>query len=477
MNKRLVASITTALIVGAYGTVFAGTPESSFEDVPKDHWAYGAVQKLAKDGIIEGYTEQEFKGDRTLTRYELSMVVARAIDQYQKANDLDKKTIDQLSAEFASELNTLGKRLAATEKKTNTWLAADARVRYYSNSPKNGGTKLHGGDKFDFRHRLTWKGDIDEKISTQGRIIISQKFGEGANTQNKNFRIDLGYVNVKDFLGFDNMRVGRSELDSIGHGLIGKADSNDGILFQKQIKDGYYKIYTGVVDEDDAASVTNSQQLTTVEVGKKVNDNLDLSLGYYWADRDRTAKGTGRGNLNILGNSTTTSDVVFNSAQGVDVGFNLKMRKYKLFGDYVMTDIKDLNSNYNRLDSNPKGWAVQLTNSKLNAPVFYSAVNIVDRAKVGSDAWMVSYRSVDAGAIPIGGFDTMGVASPADPYNVFMHATDNVNALFLAYQKVIHKNVVMSLEYQNFKIKDKSLTDLSNSKLDQTYKMQFQFTY
>jgi hypothetical protein len=91
---------------------------------------------------------------------------------------------------------------------------------------------------------------------------------------------------------------------------------------------------------------------------------------------------------------------------------------------------------------------------------------------------MVSYRSVDAGAIPdgAGGFDTMAAAYAAKPYSI-MKGTDNVNVLYLAYQNVVTKNVIASLEYQDFKIKNKGLTNLSSDNLDKTYMMKLEFFY
>lgn len=473
MNKKLVASITTALVVGAFGTVFAGTPEDSFKDVPVDHWAYGAVQKLAADGILEGYSTQEFKGDRTLTRYELSMVVARAIDQYEKANDADKETIDKLSAEFASELNRLGKRVATVEKKTNSWISGDSRMRFIGNDPQSEKAKLKGGNQFDFRHRITWQGNIDANIDFKGRLQITQQFGKGANTNNANVKMDLGSITFKDTFGIDKIRVGRSELDSIGHGLIGKAHSNDGILVQKKVNDTTFKAYTGAIEQESGAataSAENTQQLTTVEVGKNFTDDFGMSAGYYWSDRERRGTTTAAsGNLNIA----SDGQILFSSAKGLDVGFVYKMGKYKLFGDYVVSDLRDVKDS--RISSNPKGWSVQLTNG-VGPAVYYPAVALVDKNKPGTDAWMISYRSIDTGALPIGGFDTHTGASATAPFTSCW-ASDNVNAIYLAYQKVLRKNLVFSLEYQDIKFKDKSLTGLSDKQMDKAYKAQLQFWY
>ena len=70
MKKTLVSAITTALVVGAASTTFAAA--NPFSDVPADSWAYDAVTKLAQDGVINGYGDGTFRGDNTITRYEMA---------------------------------------------------------------------------------------------------------------------------------------------------------------------------------------------------------------------------------------------------------------------------------------------------------------------------------------------------------------------------------------------------------------------
>lgn len=57
---------------------------AAFQDVPKDHWAYKAVQRLASLGLLEGYSGSEFRGDQVVTRYELAVIVAKMLDNYNK---------------------------------------------------------------------------------------------------------------------------------------------------------------------------------------------------------------------------------------------------------------------------------------------------------------------------------------------------------------------------------------------------------
>jgi len=67
-------------------TVFAGP----FADVPARNWAYDAVNQLAKAGIVEGYGDQTFRGDKTITRYEMAIIVAKAMEHADKADSTYK---------------------------------------------------------------------------------------------------------------------------------------------------------------------------------------------------------------------------------------------------------------------------------------------------------------------------------------------------------------------------------------------------
>jgi len=74
--KRLIAVALLVVIVAA--PVFAQANPA--KTVPFDHWAYDAVQQLVDKGIIIGYPDGTFKGDRAMTRYEFAMAISRLLD-------------------------------------------------------------------------------------------------------------------------------------------------------------------------------------------------------------------------------------------------------------------------------------------------------------------------------------------------------------------------------------------------------------
>ena len=140
MKKTLVSALTTALVVGAASTTFAAA--NPFEDVPADHWAYDAIAQLAADGVIEGYGDGTYRGDQEITRYEMAQMIARAMAK----GGGDKALIDKLAAEFADELNNLGVRVAALEKKVdNVKWTGMVRYRYITRHEESSPDRNNGG--------------------------------------------------------------------------------------------------------------------------------------------------------------------------------------------------------------------------------------------------------------------------------------------------------------------------------------------
>jgi len=130
MKKSLVVMLTLIFILGIAGTALAANP---FSDVPAGHWAYSAVNKLATAGIVDGMGDGTFKGDKTLTRYEMATFVARAMAKEDKATAEQKALINKLAQEFAGELQGLGVRVQRLEDQANK-IAIDGNVRLRYNS-------------------------------------------------------------------------------------------------------------------------------------------------------------------------------------------------------------------------------------------------------------------------------------------------------------------------------------------------------
>ena len=176
MKKSLVVAMAMAL--GVTASAYAANP---FSDVPAGHWAYDSISKLAAAGVIEGYGDDTFRGDRLMTRYEMAQIVAKAMAK--GAN------VDKLAAEFADELDALGVRVAALEKKSDNVKVTGA-VRYsyeiqkYNDANKQwvrdaAGNKLHKNDRDErgrLRTRITVNGTVNDNWTYRATLENTQEF-------------------------------------------------------------------------------------------------------------------------------------------------------------------------------------------------------------------------------------------------------------------------------------------------------------
>lgn len=167
MKKTLVSALTTALVVGAASTTFAAA--NPFSDVPADHWAYDAVSTLAADGVIEGYGDNAFKGDKNITRYEMAQMVAKAMAKTNVGGN-DKALIDKLAAEFADELNNLGVRVANLEKNADK-VKFTGYVRYDYWSTRNDANSGRDDQKINnAKFRLHPDAEINDHWHVKARL-------------------------------------------------------------------------------------------------------------------------------------------------------------------------------------------------------------------------------------------------------------------------------------------------------------------
>ncbi|MCH4173991.1 MAG: S-layer homology domain-containing protein, partial [Megasphaera sp.] len=113
LNKKALV-VLAAVTLGTAGTALAASADS-FSDVPKDHWSYEALDYLAKEGVIEGMGNSTFEGGRTMTRYEVASIVAKAM-QKGGGNFGDKTVLEKLHAEYADEINVLQQQVAKNTK-------------------------------------------------------------------------------------------------------------------------------------------------------------------------------------------------------------------------------------------------------------------------------------------------------------------------------------------------------------------------
>jgi hypothetical protein len=183
LKKSVIAALTGALVVGATATTFAAA--NPFSDVPAGHWAYNSVTKLAQEGVIEGYGDGTFLGNRNITRYEMAQMVAKALAK--NPSGANKAELDRLAAEFREELDNLGVRVAELEKHADK-VQWTGKIEYTYNHHKFSGegakvnTSGHGGV-----FRLEPKAEINDHWSAVARL-------------------DLGYDGQNDSTGYAKLK-------------------------------------------------------------------------------------------------------------------------------------------------------------------------------------------------------------------------------------------------------------------------------
>ena len=159
MKKILALAAVAALTAGV--SAYAANP---FSDVTPDDWAYQAVSDLSVQGVVEGYPDGTFKGERNMTRYELAQIVARLMAKEDQLNAEQQATLDKLAGEYADELANLGVRVANLEKKVgNISWSGDARMQYQR--------RLDKEDYFNGRMRINVEGQVNDQVTVNGRFV------------------------------------------------------------------------------------------------------------------------------------------------------------------------------------------------------------------------------------------------------------------------------------------------------------------
>ncbi|HES58189.1 MAG TPA: hypothetical protein ENO21_02035, partial [Firmicutes bacterium] len=168
--RFLIATLLACMVLG--GSV--AWAASAYDDVPRDHWAYNALDYLTERGVLEGYPDGFFKGDRTLTRYEFAQAIARLLDSIgDGASDEQIRIMaETLRAEFSDQLAELGRITTAMNQAINDMDArvgnleggvADNAARIAELEGKMAG--MHAGPKWKGSFRYRWEnydqGDIE----------------------------------------------------------------------------------------------------------------------------------------------------------------------------------------------------------------------------------------------------------------------------------------------------------------------------
>ena len=282
MKKSLVFAMAMALGVSA--TAFAANP---FSDLPAGHWAYGAVAKLAAAGVVDGYPDGTFKGDKTMTRYEMAQIVAKALAKGAIGAD------DKLVSEFADELDNLGVRVAKLEKNAdNVKVTGAARIhnRVASGNRVDKLNKAGLADKSDskLRTRLWFTGEVNDNWHYVGMLQNVQSF-EGKN-ESGDSTTEFQRAYLTGNIGAVNLTAGRFN-DFIADGNVFD-DRADAVRADVKFGQGYLSAAYGKMANNVVYGKDNNESVA--------DDYWSAALGGRWGNLHAEATYTKVDNQDFL---------------------------------------------------------------------------------------------------------------------------------------------------------------------------------
>jgi hypothetical protein len=356
--KRISILLVAALVLTS--VVASANP---FSDVPFSHWAYDAVNKLAAKGILQGYPDGTFKGNKAVTRYALAMVTAKMLANVEQmlesgigtnlVTKSDLQTLEKLTVEFADELALLGVKVTALEDDMQVVkedvsmlkrdvegikdymakggmekvkLSGDMLVRHtnliHKDDWSNFGTRAGNSDNAltESQIRFKFKAHIDENITAVARWSMFAKnldnvnggqsgmqgaFGRngiGNNTVTDNV-VDLAYLHIKDMFRFGGDFTFGRNFYTHGHALL-LNDYVDAIRYYKRSGDVdvvFQSIYDRHVGSYKDDAPVDFRNVWNLNLDTKWRDH-DIYLGVYMQDEPNQINGLFGAGTVTLGN-------------------------------------------------------------------------------------------------------------------------------------------------------------------------------
>ena len=405
MKKTLLLAMTIAM--GITASAYAANP---FSDVPAGHWAYDAVNKLAAEGVVEGYPDGTYDGDRLMTRYEMAQIVAKAM-----ANGAN---VDKLAAEFADELDSLGVRVANLEKKADN-VRITGQIRYeYGDRGGDLGSKYGKTAQHRLRSRIFVNGNINEDWSYTGRFENNQSLKNSSGDDT--VRLNQAYVNGR--LGGVKLIAGKGD-HYTGSGFV--YDDTAEFIRATYGKDVQVSAYVG--KPVTTASDYGYEKMWGGEVSGKIG-RLTLAAGY---DEFKDSKGS----------ADAYSGGYVPAKKGDDNGIWNVSAKYK-FDDftlgvtYLHSDVDVYNSPYNDVDTD--GYVISAN---------YKGA---DKNKPGSWGLFANYYDQGVGTF---------VAHTMYPGDWGYFANEGFKGYMVGGGVTLAKNMVYQLHYYDLEGKESGLDD------------------
>ena len=392
MKKILAIAAAAALTAGV--SAYAANP---FSDVSTDDWAYQAVADLSDQGVVEGYPDGTFRGERNMTRYELAQVIARLMAREDQLNAEQRATLDKLAGEYADELANLGVRVGNLEKKVgNIYWSGDARMRYQDKA-------VDKADSWNGRMRINVKGQVNDATYVQGRLTSNMDFKAADDTADTT--MDNLFVNHN--FGKDvAVRLGRQPIafGNQGGWLYGDSTGYDGAQIAYNNGKLNAMVGFGQLNKSDYEAEVTGQDALFAKAG------YDFGFAKLGGDYIKFQKDTNEDN--------------WAGQEIYGVNLTVPVQKFNVFGEYWKNTTQE--------DEYDTAWNAGLSYGK------------ADWKKAGSWDLAVAYNDVDAGVF----FGGTGVQTNVLSYlSDAKYEADNVTFWNAIANVTLQKNVQLHAEY------------------------------
>ncbi|WP_371373726.1 porin [Sporomusa aerivorans] len=404
MKRQTSMALAAVFAMSVAGTALAA-PANPFVDVPAKHWSYDSVNKLAQAGVISGYGDGTYKGDKTLTRYEMATIVAKAMANADKADAETLKTIEALKAEYGAELANLGVRVDNLEKNASkVKFTGEVRTRYDYQDRNSGET--FDSTKEANRLRLNMEAQLDKNVTFHGRYEANTEWGNGSDNESK---LTQAYISGK--VGEVNYSFGRQPV-WLGQGMIADNESNNDGFF---LSGGNKVKVTAGAFKKDAETYDNKDidaNYIAANIDAQLNKNLNLTASYL-ADKDDNYYKTTSAGLKYSG-----------------------IKNFTVTGEYGENDSDAANGNHN--GDAAKAWMAQLK---------YRGA---ERDRVGSLGIWAGYRSAEKGFDPLELTTLDAGRNYDDTYGIL----DNVKGPEFGVEYTVFKNGILTVQYNDLELKN-----------------------
>ena len=415
MKKILALAAVAALTAGV--SAYAANP---FSDVTPDDWAFQAVSDLSVQGVVEGYPDGTFKGERNMTRYELAQIIARLMAKEDQLNAEQQATLDKLAGEYADELANLGVRVANLEKKVgNISWSGDARMQYQHALNADG--KAKDADVWSGRMRINVQGQVNDQVTVNGRFVNEMDFKDGDSSDTSMNRInakwtpnDATYVTIgrqgvaldvtgtfwdEDAVfdgvaaGWDNGKVGVEA----GYGRF-KSAENEGEGWSTQDKtEAWYGKLTGHIADAADVSAFYLKNAQKQDQGAQVGENasawgagLSYGIGDFTVDGDYVkTQNTQAGDAALWTAGLTYGEVDTDKVGSWSLGAHyVKADKGSMFLGCTALDMGDQLGYAN--DTNVKFWVAKAgvaVQKNVELDAYYNFAAKADEGADPDDTW------------------------------------------------------------------------------------------